>query len=82
MIKCPSCGHKNKDNTKFCPECGFKSAASKNSSSLPSEFSVASSGAAIESEHGNVIKYEGDCIMASFGISESNELDPSYSCYA
>jgi class 3 adenylate cyclase/tetratricopeptide (TPR) repeat protein len=24
MFKCASCGHKNKINAKFCPECGFK----------------------------------------------------------
>jgi len=131
MVKCPSCGRKIKDKTKFCPECGFKLAVSKNAASPPSGFSNAASGAAasssavadelkivtilfadisgftamseklspdevkeivdeifakltaaIESEHGTVIKYEGDCIMAAFGINESNELDPSYSCYA
>ncbi len=135
MIKCPSCGHKNNNNMKFCPECGFKSAVNKGISIQSADFSGASSRAAsgaakslsaiadelklvtilfadisgftamsgklspdevkeivdeifekltaaIESEHGKVIKYEGDCIMASFGISESNELDPLYSCYA
>ncbi len=130
MIKCPSCGHNNKDNTKFCPECGFKLSVSKDALSLPVALNAASGAAisssaitdelklvtmlfadisgftamsgklspdevkdivdeifeklttAIESEHGKVIKYEGDCIMASFGISESNELDPIFSCYA
>ncbi len=38
--------------------------------------------AAIESERGTVIKYEGDCIMAAFGINGSDELDPAHSCYA
>ncbi|MDD2717959.1 MAG: adenylate/guanylate cyclase domain-containing protein [Candidatus Wallbacteria bacterium] len=36
----------------------------------------------ISSEGGEVIKYEGDCIMAAFGLTVSSDLDPMHSCYA
>ncbi|MDD5092009.1 MAG: adenylate/guanylate cyclase domain-containing protein, partial [Candidatus Wallbacteria bacterium] len=37
---------------------------------------------AIESENGTVIKYEGDCIMAGFGMQRATDMDPAYACYA
>ncbi|MDD5091964.1 MAG: adenylate/guanylate cyclase domain-containing protein, partial [Candidatus Wallbacteria bacterium] len=38
--------------------------------------------AEIVSEGGEIVKYEGDCIMAAFGLTVSTELDPVHSCYA
>lgn len=110
MIKCPSCGHKNTDKSKFCRECGagletggkrqdelklvtilfadisgFTAMSGKLSPDEVKEiiddiFEKLTE--AIESERGTVIKYEGDCIMAAFGINGSDELDPVHSCYA
>ena len=117
MINCDSCGHKNKDDLKFCPECGFKLKGPARPMDLPCVITdelklvtilfadisgfTAMSGrlspdevkeildnifgkltAIIESEHGKVIKYEGDCIMAAFGVDNSDESDAVRSCYA
>lgn len=36
----------------------------------------------IEGERGRVVKYEGDCVMAAFGLDRSHDLDPVYAGYA
>jgi len=36
----------------------------------------------IEDEQGLVLKYEGDCVMAVFGMERSSDIDPINACYA
>lgn|GEM_PF-6788901 len=36
----------------------------------------------VEEEGGEVLKYEGDKIMAAFGLEKSSDRDPAHACYA